>query len=329
MKQCRHQFIFCFGTRDVTLKSHSQNRQEAAPEGGQQRLYKAFFSTMVNHTKSQKLKKIEAATLKDMLNSLAIAQYKSEHADPAETERKLGRPPYTLRNLCDIIPKDYTHRTNKPAPSLSKSTLQRLLSGKIPKTKSAKQCSWLLESEVEVVVNYLLEMASRGFPLTQQRLKDVVDDICRARLCYTDLLNIPPATELEERLQAALREAENKYESLKAEVIVLQSGMVLNNTYCDILKNQLAAQEEARQKKRKTRLVGDGLPRLLSSEEFVQRVIEYTAEMQKKEETAKQKKLTCEERKGSLAEWKKLGGRPKERECKISGRVETDVYGVG
>lgn len=166
----------------MTLKSHSQNRQEAAPEGGQQRLYKAFFSTMVNHAKSQKLKKIEAATLKDMLNSLAIAQYKSEHADPAETERKLGRPPYTLRDLCDIIPKDYTHRTNKPAPSLSKSTLQRLLSGKIPKTKSAKQRSWLLESEVEVVVNYLLEMASRGFPLTQQRLKDVVDDICRARL---------------------------------------------------------------------------------------------------------------------------------------------------
>ncbi|KIK53092.1 hypothetical protein GYMLUDRAFT_112751, partial [Collybiopsis luxurians FD-317 M1] len=91
-----------------------------------------------------------------------------------------------------------------------------------------------------------------------------------------NLLSIPPSTELEENLQAALKEAEKKYDDLKTEMIVMQSGMVLNNTYCDILKNQLEAQEESRKRKMKKCLMGDGLPRLLSSEEFVNRVIQFT-----------------------------------------------------
>ncbi|KIK53093.1 hypothetical protein GYMLUDRAFT_179388, partial [Collybiopsis luxurians FD-317 M1] len=33
-----------------------------------------------------------------------------------------------------------------------------------------------------VVIQYLLEMAAWGFPLTEQRLKAIVDDICWAHL---------------------------------------------------------------------------------------------------------------------------------------------------
>ncbi|KDQ23015.1 hypothetical protein PLEOSDRAFT_1017130, partial [Pleurotus ostreatus PC15] len=33
-----------------------------------------------------------------------------------------------------------------------------------------------------VVIQYTVEMANRGFPLTHERLKECVDDICRARL---------------------------------------------------------------------------------------------------------------------------------------------------
>ncbi|KAJ3710109.1 hypothetical protein C8R42DRAFT_551255, partial [Lentinula raphanica] len=88
-------------------------------------------------------------------------------------------------------------------------------------------------------------------------------------------------TELEEKLQTALRTTEQKYDNLKVEMVTMQSGMVLNTAYCDLLKNQLAAQEESRKNRMKTRLVGDGMPRLLSSEEFVNRVIEFTAETQR------------------------------------------------
>ncbi|THU87294.1 hypothetical protein K435DRAFT_619133, partial [Dendrothele bispora CBS 962.96] len=93
---------------------------------------------------------------------------------------------------------------------------------------------------------------------------------------YDDILKQLPSTVLEEDLQNALRSLLKKYEMLKEQSITMQSCMVLNSTYCRRLREQLQAQEDNRKKKGMGRLMGDGMPRLLTSVEFVNRVEEYT-----------------------------------------------------
>ncbi|KAJ7723325.1 hypothetical protein DFH07DRAFT_1005419, partial [Mycena maculata] len=61
----------------------------------------------------------------------------------------------------------------------------------------------------------------------------------------------------------------------KSQLITMQSSLVLNGAYCNVVRGQLAAQEENRKKKTKGRLVGDGLPCLLTSAAFVERVIAF------------------------------------------------------
>jgi hypothetical protein len=42
--------------------------------------------------------------------------------------------------------------------------------------------AWLLLAVVDVVIDFIIEMAHRGFPLSHRRLKEHIDTICRARL---------------------------------------------------------------------------------------------------------------------------------------------------
>ncbi|KAJ8085493.1 hypothetical protein PM082_004309 [Marasmius tenuissimus] len=113
-------------------------------------------------------------------------------------------------------------------------------------------------------------------------------------------LDGPPVTLREEELLRAYRALQRKYESLKEKAVLLQSAMVLNTIYCDCLREQLTAQDEAKkQTKSNKRLMGDGMPRLLTSEAFVKRVEDFTvavedftAAVEEKERLRKEKKLT-------------------------------------
>lgn len=80
---------------------------------------------------------------------------------------------------------------------------------------------------------------------------------------------------LKEELQIALREVIARNDHQKSCMIAMQSSLVLNGAYCNLVCSQLAAQEESKKKKTKGRLVGDGLPRLLLSSAFVKRVVEF------------------------------------------------------
>ncbi|KAJ7468837.1 hypothetical protein B0H11DRAFT_1732033 [Mycena galericulata] len=86
----------------------------------------------------------------------------------------------------------------------------------------------------------------------------------------------------------------------------MQSALVLNGAYCDLVRGQLAAQEESKKKKRKGRLVGDGMPRLLTSTEFVRRVEAFHKESEVKEAELAKRKATWAERNDGLVKWKAL-----------------------
>jgi hypothetical protein len=116
-----------------------------------------------------------------------------------------------------------------------------------------------------------------------------------------------PETANEAYLLTLLRESEATNISLKRRVIELQAANVLNEMYCNMLRGQLAKQEEKRQKgKEKGKLIGDGLPRLLSGDEFYEKVVVYEEERKKAVAEKKSRKIEREQRTEVLLEWKKL-----------------------
>ncbi|KAJ7125847.1 hypothetical protein C8R43DRAFT_867490, partial [Mycena crocata] len=86
-----------------------------------------------------------------------------------------------LRKICEEAEQEYLEAKGRHI-ALDPSTLGRLVRGGRTKSVSNAAKGWLLEEEVETVICYAHQVASRGFPLSHDRLKDCVDDICRARL---------------------------------------------------------------------------------------------------------------------------------------------------
>ncbi|KAJ7120325.1 hypothetical protein C8R44DRAFT_588239, partial [Mycena epipterygia] len=118
--------------------------------------------------------------------------------------------------------------------------------------------------------------------------------------------------------QAALRKAHEKNTSQKRQMIAIQSALVLNGAYVDLVRGQLAAQEKKKDRgNKKGRLVGDGLPRLLTARDFVRRVTEFEQDTAQKAEALKKRKVTREEKSEALKEWKVLDDQRKERNREI------------
>jgi len=82
-----------------------------------------------------------------------------------------------------------------------------------------------------------------------------------------------PRTENEAILLAALRESQEEVAFFKNQVIHLQAAAIINNVHCRKLQAQLYAKLKSKNQKGKRRLLGDGLPRLLSGDKFYEEVV--------------------------------------------------------
>ena len=71
----------------------------------------------------------------------------------------------------------------------------------------------------------------------------------------------------------ALHEAEVCDTYFKGVIAGLHGAVLLQGCYCDTLQSQLATQEEKRKGKKKGKLVGDGLPWLLTDPDFIMWVV--------------------------------------------------------
>ncbi|KAJ7593196.1 hypothetical protein C8J56DRAFT_720203, partial [Mycena floridula] len=116
-----------------------------------------------------------AREVKDGLYLRAVALYKSEHSHSHNVN------PKSYQKCCNQITEDHRRETGKVI-KLSHATLRRHVKGGISLSASNASRGWLLQPEVEIIINYSIEMASRNFPLNHERLKRIVDQICRARL---------------------------------------------------------------------------------------------------------------------------------------------------
>lgn len=130
---------------------------------------------MVGRPKSDKKKRRIAQEAHDGLMSRAVLAYQAELKKPS------GMPRKGSRTICTDFETLYFNETGKSI-KLSHATLGRLAAGGLSRAKASEARAWLEEGEVDVVINFIVEMGNRGFPLSHRRLKEHVDEICRARL---------------------------------------------------------------------------------------------------------------------------------------------------
>ncbi|KAJ7125846.1 hypothetical protein C8R43DRAFT_861091, partial [Mycena crocata] len=147
----------------------------------------------------------------------------------------------------------------------------------------------------------------------------------RKRARYSNLLAIVPSNVVEEEFLNSMRELVAANEEQKSQLISMQSSLVLNGAYCDLVRGQLAAQEESKKTKKKGRLMGDGMPRLLTATAFVRRVEEFHKAAEDKQAKASQNKVTRAERKAAMLEWTALEKIRKDENVAIRERWQVDV----
>ena len=111
----------------------------------------------------------------DQAMERAVAMYHAEQAKVPPEKKK------SLRVVCREIESEHKRTTGREV-HLDHGTLNRLYKGGQRLTDFNASKSWLLEGEVEKIIENALTIAERGFPLSHKRLKENVDDICRARL---------------------------------------------------------------------------------------------------------------------------------------------------
>ncbi|EAU80206.2 hypothetical protein CC1G_13541 [Coprinopsis cinerea okayama7 len=92
----------------------------------------------------------------------------------------------------------------------------------------------------------------------------------------TNALRIVPKTETETILLEALKESDTMFRALRDRVAVLQASQILNDTYCNKLRIQLAHKEKKKGKQTLGKLMGNGLPRMLSGDAFYEQVVQFT-----------------------------------------------------
>ncbi|PBK71048.1 hypothetical protein ARMSODRAFT_884252 [Armillaria solidipes] len=137
-----------------------------------------------------------------------------------------------------------------------------------------------------------------GYPNTQAIIPAIT-------IKHSKTLHIYPKTKQEVALLAALWESEAKNEKNRQCLIELQAINILNKTYCKALHEQLAFYDKnKKQAGDKGKLMGDGLPVLLTGDLFYEHVVEFEAEQRRKEWQKAERKAGKADRGKALEEWK-------------------------
>ena len=131
--------------------------------------------SMPGRAKSDVEKHLAAKRIHDAWMAQAVTAY---HKEQKKTPKKSRRG---LRTICKEFEDLYFSQTGKTI-KLCHMTLKRLAEGGKTREKANANRRWLTDSEEDVVIDFISEMADRGFPLSHRRLKEHVDTICKARL---------------------------------------------------------------------------------------------------------------------------------------------------
>jgi hypothetical protein len=117
---------------------------------------------------------------------------------------------------------------------------------------------------------------------------------------------LAPQTANENLLLDTLHKREQDAEDLHRRILELQAANILNEMYCSMLRGQLSHYEKKKNiPKGMGKLVGDGLPRLLSGDEFYERVVEFTDRQRRTEKDRAERNEARDERVEAMKVWHK------------------------
>ena len=117
-------------------------------------------------------------------------------------------------------------------------------------------------------------------------------------------------TPLEKELTEKLNRAAVKEAYLKGKIAGLQSTVILQDAYLHRVQGQLETKEG--KKKKGGGVLGDGHARLLTGDDFIEKVAEKDKQVALKQAVKERRKVVMMEYKVALAEWKKSDDERKE-----------------
>jgi len=144
----------------------------------------------------------------------------------------------------------------------------------------------------------------------------------------TTALSIQPTTENELLLLSALCESEAQVQRIEVHAFELQASNILNEAYADHLKKQLAAKEEKKGKKKSIKLVSDGLPHLLTADEFYELAKEKEKEAREEARDKEMRKEAQQLYTAAIASWKVADEKRKEdaAEARAKNKRANDTF---
>ncbi|KAG6822736.1 hypothetical protein H0H87_002705, partial [Tephrocybe sp. NHM501043] len=126
-------------------------------------------------------------------------------------------------------------------------------------------------------------------------------------------MNDPPKMLREEQLISALKELEGRVAAWKQHVRDLQAHTILQDLYVSGVQSELQASEQRKHKKKSWKLNLDGLPKLLSGEDFYQKVVA-DDEQRKNKQLEKEKRKEAQGAANTMKQkWDEEGKAQKER----------------
>jgi hypothetical protein len=132
---------------------------------------------MGNKAKSQELKKQINRKEVDDLKAYATKIYITEQQRPLA----IGEKKKSSRQICRDVSDAHFASTGRRT-MLHHNTLARHGKGGVTLTESNGKKCWLTAEEQEKIVQFAIEMAQRGFPLSPKKLKDHAEAVLRHRL---------------------------------------------------------------------------------------------------------------------------------------------------
>ena len=138
-----------------------------------------------------------------------------------------------------------------------------------------------------------------------------------------DLLKAVPKMKLEKLLHEALIAKSAEADFFRGQTIQLQAIMVLQRLYCARVHHQLQAREvKTKGGKAKGRLHGDGLPCILTNDEFFEKVVAHFKALEEEEAEKEAWKQNKEDLNAEIDEWRKNEEQRKKKNLELQEKWE-------
>ena len=171
--------------------------------------------------------------------------------------------------------------------------------GSADSATATQTCLKMADECISKAVKRLGESVLKTYVASQSVSNPILNPIS---ITLEAMLSIQPKTDNEQILLVALHESMDQLEYQMRRNLEIQAAGILNATYCKSLAEKLATQEDTKSKHKK--LMSDGLPVLLTDDFFYEKVVEFEAEMRKKEKEKAARRLVRADKAKADDNWK-------------------------